>query len=59
MSRVRQAVRSSVGSKRGFDAWKLRAITHNEGPWRDTPQQAFIDYQAIAAHFAQRRARSG
>lgn len=42
----------------GFDAWKLRMITHAEGPWLTTPAQAVIDQQAITHYFVSLRERS-
>jgi Uncharacterized phage-associated protein len=42
----------------GLDAWKLREITHTEGPWAATPQSAVIEQQAIADHFMSVRDRA-
>jgi uncharacterized phage-associated protein len=41
----------------GLDAWKLRSITHSEGPWVTTPPQAIIEQQAIADYFVSLRDR--
>ena len=42
----------------GLDAWKLREITHTEGPWATTPPQAVIEQQAIADYFVALRDRA-
>jgi uncharacterized phage-associated protein len=41
----------------GLDAWKLRMITHSEGPWVTTTLQAIIEQQAIADYFVSLRDR--
>ena len=34
-----------------FSAAKLRAMTHNEPPWKDTPQGAVISPESMKAYF--------
>ena len=34
-----------------FSAWKLRNLTHEESPWKDTPTGAVIGQQALRAYF--------
>ena len=35
-----------------FSAWKLRNMTHEEPPWRDTQSGAVISHDALRAYFA-------
>lgn len=42
----------------GFSAWKLRNITHAEGPWLTTPAKGVIDQQAITDYFVSLQERS-
>jgi uncharacterized phage-associated protein len=34
-----------------FTAWKLRDLTHQEAPWRDTPRKGEIPWQSLCAFF--------
>jgi len=34
-----------------FAAWKLRNMTHQEPPWRDTPEGQEITHDALRAYF--------
>lgn len=34
-----------------FSAWKLRNMTHDEPPWRDTPRNCVISHQALFDYF--------
>jgi uncharacterized phage-associated protein len=34
-----------------FTAWKLRDLTHQEPPWRDTPRQGEIQRESLRAFF--------
>ncbi len=34
-----------------FSAWKLRNMTHNEPPWKDTPLQQPISHEAMKKYF--------
>ena len=34
-----------------FSAWKLRNMTHEESPWKETPQNQEITLSKIAAYF--------
>ena len=34
-----------------FSAWKLRDMTHEESPWRDTPTGAVISHDLMKAFF--------
>lgn len=34
-----------------FSAWKLREMTHNEDPWKETEQSKVIDKQLIKTYF--------
>ena len=36
-----------------FSAWKLRNMTHEEPPWRDTPINGIITRQAMKGYFKQ------
>jgi uncharacterized phage-associated protein len=35
----------------GFSAWKLREMTHNEDPWKNTPRNHIIDPDLIKDYF--------
>jgi uncharacterized phage-associated protein len=35
-----------------FSAWKLRDITHDEPPWRDTPRHGEITHEALRDFFS-------
>ncbi len=34
-----------------FSAWKLRDMTHQEGPWKETPKNGVIDREAMRSYF--------
>lgn len=34
-----------------FSAWKLRNMTHEEPPWRDTPRGGVISHDVLKAYF--------
>ena len=34
-----------------FSAWKLRDMTHNETPWKDTPRNEIISLDKIKSYF--------
>lgn len=34
-----------------YSAWKLRNMTHNETPWKETPQNAVIPIEKIKEYF--------
>lgn len=37
-----------------FAAWKLRNMTHDEPPWRDTPEGWVITHEALRDYFSTR-----
>ncbi len=34
-----------------FTAWKLRNMTHDEPPWKDTPQNTIISHSSLMTYF--------
>lgn len=34
-----------------FSAWKLREMTHNESPWRNTPRNSVISHENLSSFF--------
>lgn len=37
-----------------FSAWKLRNMTHEEAPWKDTPSNMVISHEALKEFFVTR-----
>lgn len=35
-----------------FSAWKLRSMTHEEPPWKNTPEGGIINHKAMSDYFS-------
>lgn len=42
-----------------FSSWKLAALTHEESPWKDTPQNSIISHEAMQKYFSEELLENG
>lgn len=48
---IRQLLDDIYATYGQFSAWKLRDMTHEEPPWKDTPQNTVIPHEALTTYF--------
>ena len=48
-----ELLREVYGTFGQYSAWKLRNMTHEETPWKETPRNKVISVESIKAYFEQ------